>query len=88
MYQMALFFKKSNCLNNTHQKISDCNIFLKFSWGSLPPNLPNKEHGFTIMWLYRCAAYCFDTCKFTFQKKNLDPLSNSVYSSGIHVQIN
>ena len=44
----------------------------------MPPNPPSKEHGFTIMWL--CAAYCFDTCKFTFQKKNLYPLSNSVYT--------
>ena len=83
MYQMTLFFKKviyknSNYLFNTHQKISNCTIFLKFSWGSMPPDPPSKGHCFTIMWL--CAAFWFDTCKFTFQKKNLDPLSNSVYS--------
>ena len=71
MYQMILFFKKVIYKNNnyllTYQKISNCTIFFKFSWGSMPPDPPSKGHGFTIMWL--CAAYCFDTCKFTFQKK-------------------
>ena len=73
---------------NTHQKILNCNIFIKFSWVSMPPNGPNplSKVWLIIMWL--CAAYFFDTCKFTFQKKNLDPLSNSVYSHGMHVQLN
>ena len=94
MYQMTLFkkkviYKNNNCLISTHQKISNCILF-QFSWGSMPPDPPSKGHGFTIMWLYIhvCAAYCFDTCKLTFQKKNLDPLSNSVYSPDIHVQMN
>ena len=26
---------------NTHQKILNCNIFIKFSWVSMPPNGPN-----------------------------------------------
>ena len=74
---------------NTHQKVLNCNIFIKFSWVSMPPNGPNL---LLKVWLHYhvaiCAAYFFDTCKFTFQKKNLDPLSNSVYSPGIHVQVN
>ena len=84
MYQMTLFFKKivyknNNYLINTHQKILNCTICFQFSWGSMhpAPPPPSTGHGFTIMWL--CSVYCFDKCKFTFQKKNLDPLSNSVY---------
>ena len=54
MYQMTLFFKKviyknNNYLFNTHQKISNCTIFFKFSWGSMPPDPPSKGHCFTIM---------------------------------------
>ena len=54
MYQMTLLFKKviyknNNYLINTHQKISNCTIFFKFSWGSMPPESPSKWHGFTIM---------------------------------------
>ena len=91
MYQMTLFlnkvnYKNNNYLINTHQKISNCTIFFKFSWGSMLPDPPSKGHGFTIIWL--CAVHCFDTCKFKFQKKNLDTLSNSVYSPDIHVQMN
>ena len=56
MFQMTLFFEKcnlykSNYLINTHQKISNCTIFFKFSWGSMSSNPPGKGHGFTIMWL-------------------------------------
>ena len=51
--------------------ILNCTIFFKFSWGSMPPNPPSKGHDFTIMW--QCTAYCFDTCKFTFQKIILTP---------------
>ena len=67
---------------NTHQKILNCNIFIKFSWVSMAQTgqTPYQRYSFIIMWL--CAAYFLDTCKFTFQKKNLDPLSNSVYSPG------
>ena len=91
MYQMTYFLKKviyknNNYLINTHKKISNCIIFFKFSCSSMPHRPPSKGHDFTIMWL--CAAYGFDTCKFTFQKKYLDPLSNSVYSPDIHVQMN
>ena len=92
MYQMTLFFKKviyknNNCLISTQQKISNCTIFFNFSWGSMPPDPPSKGHGL-LSCGYICATYCFDTCKFTFQKKSLDPLSNSVYSPDIHVQMN
>ena len=79
MYQMTLFKKKviykRLLFNYTHQKMLNCTIFSQFSWGSMSPNPPRKghgPHGFTIKWL--CAAYCFDTCKFTFQKINLGPL--------------
>ena len=37
----------------------------------MPPNPSSKVYGFTIMWL--CTAYCFDTYKFTFQKKISTP---------------
>ena len=49
------------------------------------PYIYSKGHSFTIMW--PCAAYCFDTCKFTFQKKNLDPLSNFVYCPDINFKV-
>ena len=60
MYQMTLFlnkviYKNNNYLINTHQKISNCTIFFKFSWGSMPPDPPSKGHGFTIIWL--CAVH-------------------------------
>ena len=73
---------------NTHQKILNCNIFIKFSWVSMPPNGPNPLSKVWLHYHVVRAAYFFDTCKFTFQKKNLDLLSNSVYSPGIHVQVN
>ena len=44
MYQMTLFIKKviykKMIIINTHQKILNCNIFIKFSWVSIPPNGP------------------------------------------------
>ena len=92
MYQMTQFFKKviyknNNCLISTHQKISNCTLFFNFSWGNMPPD-PLAKSMASLSCGYICATYCFDTCKFTFQKKNLDPLSNSVYSPDIHVQMN
>ena len=46
MYQMTLFikkviYKKRMIIINTDQKILNCNIFIKFSWVSMPPNGPN-----------------------------------------------
>ena len=93
MYQMTLFFKKVICKNNnclisyTHQKISNCTIFKIFLEVACPQT-PLAKGMASIMWVYMCSIYCFHTCKFTFQKKNLDPLSNSVYSPDIHVQMN
>ena len=41
MYQMTLFIKKviytKMIIINTHQKILNCNVFIKFSWVSMPP---------------------------------------------------
>ena len=58
-------------LINTHQKILNCTIFYKIFLGEHAPKwakpLSKLGHGFIIMWL--CAAYFFDTCKLTFQKK-------------------
>ena len=51
---------------NTHQKILNCNIFIKFSWVNMPPNGPNP---FSKVWLHYHEAMCS-----VFQKKNLDPL--------------
>ena len=79
MYQMTLFKKK--------MKYKNCTIFSNFL-GRACPQTPLAKGMASLSCGYICAAYCFDTCKFTFQKKNLDPLSNSVYSPGIHVQIN
>ena len=42
--------------------------------------IPYQRYGFISMCL--CAAYFFDTCYFYISEKNLDPLSNSVYSPG------
>ena len=83
MYQMTLFFKKviyknNNYLINTHQRYQIAQFFSNYL-GVACPQILSKGHGFTIMWL--CAAYCFDTCKFTF----LDPLSNSVYSPDLYM---
>ena len=52
-----------------HQKMLNCIILYQIFLGEHAPKPPRKGHGFTIMWL--CAACCFDTCKFTFQKKIL-----------------
>ena len=81
MYQMTLYFKKviykKYYLMNTQQNISNCAIFSNFL-GEHAPKLPGKGHGFTIMWL--CAAYCFDTSKFSFQKKILTPIKFCILS--------
>ena len=53
----------------------------------MPPNPPSKEHGFTIMWLY-VQRIALTHVNLHFRKKKLTPLSNYVYSPGIHVQIN
>ena len=68
MYQMTLFFKKviyknNNCLINTHQKILNCTIFL----GVACPQTPLAKGIAPLSCGYICAAYCSDTCKFTFQ---------------------
>ena len=55
--------------------------FFQIFLGSMPLNPPSKGHGFTIMWL--CAAYCFDTCKLTFQTKILTPYQ-ILYTPRIH----
>ena len=64
---------------NTHQKILFGNIFIKFSWVSMPPNRSNPlskvwlhYHVSCGMWL--CAAYFFDTyANLHFRKKILTP---------------
>ena len=64
--------------------ILNCTILFQIFLGEYAPKPPySKGHGFTVLWL--CAAYFFDKCKFTFQKKILTLLSNSVYSPGIHI---
>ena len=83
MYQMTLFFKKviykKIIIYTMRHKIA--HFFLIFLEEHILKH-PWQRDGFTIM--CQCTGYC----KFTFQKKNLDLLSNSVYSPGIHVQIN
>ena len=59
MYEMTLFIKKvinkKMIIINTHQKILNCNIFIKFSWVSMPPNGPNP---LSKVWLHYHVAMC------------------------------
>ena len=59
MYQMTLLIKKviykKMIIINTHQKILNCNIFIKFSWVNMPPNGPNP---FSKVWLHYHEAMC------------------------------
>ena len=59
MYQMTLFIKKviskKIIIIITHQMILNCNIFIKFSWVSMPPNGPNP---LSKVWLHYHVAMC------------------------------
>ena len=59
MYQMTLFIKKviykKMIIINTHQMILNCNIFIKFSWVSMPPNGPNP---LSKVWLHYHVTMC------------------------------
>ena len=59
MYEMTLFIKKviykKMIIINTHQKILNCNIFIKFSWVSMSPNGPNP---LSKVWLHYHVAMC------------------------------
>ena len=84
MYQMTLFYKKviykdNNCLISTHQKILNCTLFSIFL-GVACLQTPLAKGMASLSCGYICAAYCFDTCKFTFQKKNLDPPIQILYT--------
>ena len=59
MYQMTLFIKKGiykkMIIINTHQKVLNCNIFIKFSWMSMLPYGPNQ---LSKVWLHYHVAMC------------------------------
>ena len=59
MYQMTLFIKKviykKMIIINTHQKILNCNIFIKFTWVNMPPN---GSHPLSKVWLHYHVAMC------------------------------
>ena len=81
-----MIYKKKYYLINTHQKISTCTIFSNFLGGACPQTpLAKGIASLSCGYVQRIAL---THANLHFKKKNLDPLSNSVYSPGIHVQIN
>ena len=53
----------------------------------MPTNPPYKGHMASVSYGY-VQRIALTHANLHFRKKNLDPLSNSVYSPNIHVQIN
>ena len=76
MYQMILFFKKVIYKNNnyllTHQKISNCTIFFKFSWGSMPPDPLSK--GMASLSCGYVQRIALTHANLHFRKKILTPI--------------
>ena len=91
MYQMRLLFKKviykkKYYLINTHQKTSNCTIFLNFLGGACPQTpLAKGMASLSCGYVHRIAL---THANLHFRKKSLPPLKFCIYSPGIHVQIN
>ena len=77
MYQMTLFIKKviykKMIIINTHQKILNCNIFIKFSWVSMPPNGPNPFKGMASLSCGYVQRISLTHANLHFRKKILTP---------------
>ena len=62
-----------------NQKISNCTIFKIFSWGSMPPNPLSHTKGMASLSCGNVQGIALAHANLHVRKKNLDPLSNSVY---------
>ena len=80
MYQMTLFIKKVIYKKKLFKKI--------FLGEYAPKRAKSLIKGMASLACVYVQRISLTHAIFTFQKKNLDPLSNSVYSPGIHVQVN
>ena len=66
----------------------NCIIFFQIFLGEHAPKPPPLSKGMASLSCGYVQRIALTHANLHFRKKNLDPLSNFVYSLGIHVQIN